>query len=871
MRTARLLVLGALAACSGREAEPPPPSPPRQMPVAPPADAAPDAYVVPDPTFRLPATTKPLAYDLRLEIDPSQERFTGAVEIRVQLAAATRTIWLHANELEITGATYREGTRDGVIVGNRVGWRDLRSLTLDREVGPGEIVMKLVYAGPINTDFQGLFRERADGKWAVFSQAQAAHARRIVPCFDEPRFKVPWRVTLTVPGDQVALANAPVELETKLPDGRREVRFAPTDAIPSYLLAVAVGPFTIVNGGTVGRAKLPFRVIAWRSARTETAFALTTTPKIVNALEAYFDQPLPLAKLDFLAVPSLFGAMEHPGLVTFESSIILGDPRASEYRRRFIRVAAHELVHQWMGNLVTPAWWDDLWLSEAFATFVGDKISMGLDGFDDFALRAQLDREHALAADAEAQPHAIRHPIAEDDDLDETFDAIAYEKGAAVLAMFEQHVGAELFRSALRAYVTKYAGGTAVTADLVAEVARVSTPAVGAALAGHLERTGTPVVELALRCTGSAPVLAARARDGVAVPVCIRYPVGAEVRRHCALVGDRTEMPLAACPAWLIGNDDGRGYYQIAWAGTPPMPALALATPAERLAYGDDLAGAVMRGELAVPAALGHMQQLAASKDPYAALSAVSIGMAIDPLIPDAARPRWVKFVAAQLADRLTANALFQPKRPVEHALRDAVLGLVPPEALAPAIVKRARAAVDRMLVAKSGDLGTLELLLAIAAPSGGTALFDRVVARAKVEKDDAVVDGLHEVLGSFGADLAPRVVDLALEVQRPGGPVAALTAMLSRPSTRAAAWAAVHAKIGPLVMRLAPLQSKRLVDAFGQLCDPAARTAIAAELPASAAAITDGRAAIDRALAEIDRCIARRAAAGDVAAALPP
>ena len=869
MRAAALsLVLVALGACSGHEVSPPPP--PRQMPVAP-ADAAVDAFVVPEPTFRLPDGAIPLAYDLRLEIDPQKETFAGAVEIRVQLAAATRTIWLHADELAITGATYREGTRDGVIEGNRLGPRDLRALSLDRAVGPGEIVLKLVYNGPIGIDFQGLFRQRAGGKWAVFSQAEAGHTRRIVPCFDEPRFKASWRVTLTVPRDQVALANAPVELDTKLPDGRHQVRFAPIEALASHLLAVAVGPFTIVNGGTVGRAKLPFRVIAWPSARAELAFAVKTTPKIVDALEVYFDQAMPLAKLDLLAVPSLFGAMEHPGLVTFESSILVGDPREGDFRRRFVRVAAHELAHQWMGNLVTPAWWDDLWLAEAFATFVGDKVSVGVDGFDDFALRTQLDREHALAADAETQPHAIRHPVADDDDLDETFDAIAYEKGSAVLAMFEDYIGAERFRGALRAYVRAHASGTAVTADLVAEVARASTPEISKALAGYLDHTGTPVVELALRCTGTAPVLAAHARDGVTVPVCIRYPDAGGVKRQCVLVGDRTEVPLAACPAWVIGNDDARGYYQIAWSGPPPMPAVSVATPAERLAYGDDLAGAVMRGEIAVPAALGYLTQLAGSKDPYAALSAIALGTAIDPLVSEADRPRWAKFLVAQLAARLTAAALFQAKLPVEHAIRDAVLGLVPTETLAPAIVKRGHAGVDRILAAKNGDMGTFELALAVAAPAGGAKLFDRVLARAKAEKDDDVADALVEGLGAFGPELAPRVVAVLLDpAQRIPPALDALTAMLSRASTRTAAWTAAHAQLPALFMRLGPIQDKQLVAAFGSLCDPAARTALAGELPANAAGITDGRATIDRVLAQIDRCIARRAAAGDVAAALP-
>lgn len=871
MRRARLLVLGTLAACSSPETAPPPPPPPRQMPIAPPADAAVDAYVVPDPRFRLPEGVMPLAYDVKLEIDPAKDSFEGSVEIRVQLAAATRTVWLHAADLEITEGTYRAGTATGALT-TRAGLHDLRALLLDREVAAGEVVIQLRYRGITYTENQGLFRQRVDGNWAVFSQGEAAHARRIVPCFDEPRFKVPWQITVAAPAEQIVLANTVPEGEEKLADGRRAVRFASTGPMPSYLLAVAVGPFTIVDGGKVGRNKIPFRVIAWRSEKAESALAVKTTPKIVDALEAYFDQPLPIAKLDFLAVPSLFGAMENPGLVTFDSSILLGDARNSEVRRHFVRVAAHELAHQWMGNHVTPAWWDDLWLSEAFATFVGDKVSRDVDGFDDFPLRTQLDREHALAADAEAKPRAIRHPIADDDDLDETFDAIAYEKGAAVLAMFEQLVGVEPFRAALRAYVTEHAARTAVTADLVAQVARVSTPEVGAALAGHVAHTGTPIVELELRCAANAPVLAAHARDGIAVPVCVRYPDGAEVKRACVLAGDRTELPLAGCPAWLVGNDDGRGYYQIAWTGPRPVPPVAATTPAERLAEGDDVAGAVMRGEIAVPAALTRFAELAATSDPYAALAAVAVASAIDPLVSDADRPAWSQLLARRLAPYLTPNTLLVPRRPVDNALRDAVLALVPPFVLPRAVVKRARAAADRLVAARRGDVDALELALAIAAPSGGESLFDRVLARATAEPDDQARNALLGTLGSFGPELAPRVVTLVTDPARSvDGPLAALIAMLGRPGTRTAAWTALQPHLGEILNRLIPLQAKELVSSFGALCDAAARTVLATELAASAATITDGRATIDRALAEIDRCVARRTAAGDLAAALSP
>lgn len=846
------------------------------MPVVAARDAAVDALPqAPEPTLRLPEGTTPLGYALSLAIDPAQPEFTGQVDIRIRIDAPTRTLWLHAGELTITEARFRAGDRDGVATAQGGRPHGLLAVSLDRVVGPGELVLHLAYAGRAAHDQQGLFRQRHDGAWFVFSQAEAAFARQITPCFDEPRFKVPWQVTLTVPGDQVALANAPIAAERSLADGRREVRFQEIAALPSYLLAIAVGPFELIDGGTVGRAKIPFRIAAWRGARKEAAFATITTPKLVDAFERYFDQPIPLAKLDLVAVPELFGAMEHPGLITFESSILLGDGDDGDDRRRYLRVAAHELAHQWTGNSMTPAWWDELWLSEAFATFLGDKIAAGFGGFDDAPLRTQNDREDALAADAQAGPRALRHAIAEGEDIDETFDAIAYEKGGAVLAMFERFVGEAAFQAAMRAYATKHARGSVTTADFVAALAAVSSPAVGQALASYVEHTGTPIVELALACTGAAPSLIASARDGVTVPVCVRYPVRRGTARTCALVGERTELALAGattCPAWVVGNDDGRGYYQLAGATVAASLAapLAVTTPAERLAQGDDLAGAIGRGELAVPAALAALTALARSRDAYAQLAATTVATAIDPLVDDAARPRWTAWLATRFASRLTARALLAPPMPVEHALRDALLALIPAADLAPAIVRSARTAVERALASEDPDPSGLSLALALAAPSGGVGLFDRVLARATQVAGDPLAETLIESLGGFGGELAERVVSVVLDRSIPVEPaLAALTGLFARPATRAAAWQALHGRLALVLERLEPTERKRLLEGLGGLCERAIRDALAAELAPHAAQIVDGPAALDRVVRQIDRCVARRAAAGDVASGL--
>lgn len=823
----RALAVVALCACGSAEPPSATPAPPKPIGI----DAA---VPEPAPTLRLPDGVTPLAYNLRLELGSTADAFKGSVTITLRLDRVTRTIWLHASELTLAAARSSAGA---VTIGTP-GPHDLLPLELAAPQGPGELTLTIDYTGAAQHDQEGLFRQGG----FMFSQAEAAFARRFVPCFDEPRFKAAWRVTLVTPKTDVALANAPAVGEKVLPDGRREVTFAEIAALPSYLVAVAAGPFAIVDAGKVGRAAVPLRIAVHKRDVKRTAFAVRTTPKIVDALERYFDQPLPLAKLDLLAVPELFGAMEHPGLVTFSSEILLGSERDPAYRRRFIRVCAHELAHQWMGNLVTPAWWDDLWLAEAFATFLGDKAAAELGAFDDEALRMQIDREDALAADAEPVPSALHRAIAAGDDIDDTFDAIAYEKGRAVLVMFERFVGADAMRTALRAYVAAHAGKTATTEDFAAALAGASSAGVGNALVSLVQHAGTPVVELSLRCTGGPPAVIAHARDGVTVPVCVRTPAGST----CALAGDRAELPQPACPAWLVGNDGGTGYYQVVTTA-PPAP-LASLTPAERLAGADDVAGAVRRGELAPAAAAVAIQALIASKDPYAELGAVSIAQAIDPLVGDAERAAWSAWLGKTFAAALTAKALFGPAKPVAYARREALLALVPGSVLDRTVVARARKALDRELAARDRDPELLGLTLHLAGHAGGKTLW-AAVARVVATDEDAA-PALLEAAPALGPAFATEIFAVIQRSSLSAEERAqAVVALLVDPGTRDAAWKVVAPALPELMKALEPKARQELVEGLGGTCSATIRDA----LPGTPA------------VTQIDRCLARRAAAGPV------
>lgn len=717
-----------------------------------------------------------------------------------------------------------------------------------RTISPSEITLSFDYTGRIRNDTNGLFRQQADKKWFVFSQGQAVFTRLFVPCFDEPRFKTPWQLSIVVPKGNVALSNAPAAVEQTLADGRKEVTFQAIGPLPSYLVAVAVGPFTLVDGGTVG-AGTPLRIAVWPSRVPAVKHAIKRVGRMLQELEIYLDQRMPWPKLDLVAVPQFFGAMENVGLVTFESHILF-DESDGEYG--FARVTAHELVHQWFGNLVTPLWWDELWLSEAFASFLGDKIAELAGESRDPMLVRQMSRAQALAADAKT-PLPLKRRITRNSAVDDTFDEIAYEKGASVLAMFESYMEPEKFRAALRELLRANANKSITTASFVAAVHSVDASA-SEVVASYATHAGAPIVEMELACDGtgrsraspSGPRVIAKARDGAIVPVCVRYPGAGGPSRACAVVGPRTEIPLAAttCPGWIAGNANGAGYYEVVTpfdrrAGTAPdkrakHPDVSDASgprlprqidkllPAERMALGADAATAMARGEMSAHEAVVLAKTLLASKDPYARLGGTAIVRAIDPIVDDAARSLWMTWIAKRLPP-------FKP---------------------------RAKGQVDRELGMAIAELTSIK---------ASTKTFEAAIAFARTKSADEQRLFLAQ-LGGFSGAVAPRIIDLILEGQLPVQPLlAAIYEQLGRGDSRTAAWKAVRARLPQLMARITARDAKDLVSATAPLCDAGARAEVAAAFEPRKAQIRDGEPTLATALAAIDRCVARAKSAGDL------
>jgi alanyl aminopeptidase len=531
------------------------------------------------PAFRLGDTATPLEYTLELAIDPRAAEFSGEVRIAMRINRYTNVLWLNAANLTIESVRFEQENRT-LPVSVMPGGADFVGLVArGPHFAPGIALATIRYRASYETvGSQGLFRQLDRGDSYVVSQFEPLYARRALPCFDEPGWKTPWRLTIDAPADDVVVANTP-QLNVAPAPGRRgwtRHEFAQTKPLPTYLVALAVGPFEVVDGGTAGAGKTRLRYLALKGRGAETRWAAEVTPRLLELLEEYFGMPYPFEKLDALAIPQtvFFGAMENVGLITYASQLLLATPReeTSDFRRRYASIAAHEVAHMWFGNLVTLAWWDDAWVNEAFATWMADKVLGRYRPEWSSGWSVHYGRSRALELDRLAAARRIRNPVLEKNDIPDAFDSITYQKGAAVLSMFESWFGPEAFREGVRAYLKRHALGNATAEDFIRALGAASGRSAEAlaVFRGFIEQPGVPLIDVALDCT-KEPTLALRqqrlrpvgssaAELGWTTPACFRHGGGTQ----CADLQNgatRIRLEAPACPGWLAANAGGRSYY----------------------------------------------------------------------------------------------------------------------------------------------------------------------------------------------------------------------------------------------------------------------------------------------------------------------
>ncbi len=747
--------------------------------------AAPAALRADSPVgTRLPRDVVPSSEAVRLEADPSSTGYKGSVRVDVEVRRAVASFPLHAAKLRVTRLSLVPSTKGAAPLA--AAWEsageDRLEVRTEAPLVPGRYRLELDFTNDYDTTGDSLYRVVAGGEPYLFTQFEDIAARRAFPCWDEPSFKIPWQVTLVVRPADVALSNTAVEHES-IEGGRKTVVFRRTKPLPSYLVAMAVGPFESVP---VPGTSIPTRIVTVKGQSALATDAVRTTGPILAELEKYFGERYPYDKLDLIAAPEYwYGAMENPGLLVSKDTRLLLDPalRAPGDVRELAGTTAHELAHMWFGDLVTMAWWDDLWLNESFASWAGDKIcdrafpEMRLGEESVFGMLG------AMTSDSRISTHAMRQPVTAQESLLEAADDLAYAKGQAVIGMFERWLGETTFRKGVLLYLKTHRWGNATGADLWGALERVSGKPVAAAMATFLDQPGVPWVSAEPRPDGkvvlrqrrflvSADPAAAADPATWRIPVTLRFPSSkGPAQRTILLTGPEQVVDLGAgvAPPWIHPNADEAGYYR--WSVPPSVRtmlarnAASLLTPRERVGFLGNLEGLLGAGAISGPDWLETVRGFGVDPDPLVLDAFVdALGAPSPPLGEGANRGPWKAFLRAALAP-VAARIGTRPapgEDPRVTDLRPRVLTLLGAEAGDRAAIAVGEEMARAWLADRSSlDPSLAPAALALAAREGGRDLFETYRRRFEAATTPAERSLFLSALGAFRD---PALVEAALD-----------------------------------------------------------------------------------------------------------
>ncbi|MCC7374821.1 MAG: M1 family metallopeptidase [Verrucomicrobiales bacterium] len=531
---------------------------------------------------RLDPGIRPITQFVHLWLNPTSESYTGMTRVEVQFSVATNRFRFHALSMEL-GATTLNGEPLTLTPSTQPpGWI---TATANQVIPAGVHVFESRFTNDYNRNGVGLYKAVSDGRPYLFTQFEATDARQAFPCWDEPGFKIPWRITVTAPDGIRVIGNMPAA-ETTSREGTTTFEFGRTPPMPSYLVALALGPLDTL---AMPDLAIPGRIVTAAGQTNLARMASVHIPPILSALERYFGIPYPYPKLDHLALPALpCGAMENAGAITYRDEMLLVDDGHAtiEQKRLLPEVTAHEMAHQWFGNLVTLQWWDDLWLNEAFATWASFKIARQLYPDLHFELRGHQIISVARTTDTQPSVKPIRRNLGAADNVHEAVDVLTYFKGMAILSMAESWMGDEAFRSAVQSYFRSHAWGSTRADDLWKALSEFSDASLTETVRRYIEQPGIP--ELTFRRLPGNRLEVSQQRyktligDKVAdflwqVPIVVTYGVGSDTRtaRHL-LTGTQQvfEIPDLDRAEWLYPNSNAAGYYL--WNLSPELTSSLL-------------------------------------------------------------------------------------------------------------------------------------------------------------------------------------------------------------------------------------------------------------------------------------------------------
>jgi len=836
---------------------------------------------------RLPADVTPSHYDLRFDVDLANARFTGTETIRVDLAQPTRTIVLNAAEITFREVTVESGsTRQTAAVALNDA-RQTAAFTVPRQLPKGPAQIHITYGGILNDKLRGFYLSTENNQRMAVTQLEATDARRAFPGFDEPAFKATFDISLTIDARDTAISNGRVISDTPAPGGAKHVvRFSTTPKMSSYLVAMAVGRFSCIEGSA---ENTPIRICGTEGKQEMGRIALDMAQQILKFYNTYFDIKYPYGKLDVLAVPDFAaGAMENTAAIFYRERDLLVDSKDASLtvRKRIASVLAHEMAHQWFGDLVTMKWWDDIWLNEGFANWMEGRPLAAIRPDWNIAVDEALDNQAALGLDALKATHPVRAAVDSPAQIDEAFDSITYAKGAAVMRMVENYLGPDTFRQGVNAYLKAHAYGNATSQDFWTTMAAVSGKPVDRILPTFINQPGAPLLEVSISCVNNRsqidisqqrffldPALAdaprTRSSERWQIPVCVK--TGSPGAGGCDLIADNKQtLSLGnSCVPWAFANAGAQGYYRTAYS--PEMlralaPRLQEAlTPPERLSLAGDEWALVRAGRHSVAdyltLAAGY-----ATEHTDGVLSTVTDRFEyIDQyLTTPEDRPRFQRFVRGLVTPLFqeigfTSTAVDSDER---RALRATLIRTLGATGEDPQLAANARSALDRALSGGPPLDSTLaRAIIDVAARHGDAALFDAMLSASERSTSG---DEKYRYLYALAQFTDPALVDRALAYAltpklRSQDTASFFARFLSEEAARPRAWAFMKEHWTDLEPKVAIFGGDTTVtSALGSFCDAASRDDIKsffAQHPLPSAART-----LTQTLERIDNCIGLRA-----------
>lgn len=543
---------------------------------------------------KLPKDVVPLQYDAHLVPDVAANTFRGTQTVEIEVLKPTSTIMLNADNMQIDSASL-SGSGIGKMTLSPILDKQQQTLRfdLDRRLAPGKYELSLAFRGRINREGRGLFhvnyKAGGNDKKLIATTMAPTDARRMLPTWDEPAFRARFRLTVDVPGNFKAYSTTPIEKREDIPGGMQRISFGNTPKMPSYLVVLVAGEFERLSARQGG---VDIGIVTTEGKLGSAAFPLAATRDLLRYFNNYFGIPYPLPKLDQIAIPGGFnGAMENWGAVVYNEPTLLYDPRKSpEKVKRFtFNINAHELAHQWFGNLVTMAWWDNLWLNEGFASWMATKATHHFHPEWRPYLEGMAEREYVMNLDARKTTHPIQTPIQTEEQAAAAFDAITYLKGEAFLRMLEAYLGESAFRKGIRAYMAKHQYSNTTSADLWAALEKASGKPVEKLASDWTLQPGFPLIKVEQACEeGRRKVTLSQEQYRLDEPPKERrlwhvpLQVGTVNGRAWTtlLTGPGTTINQGSCDGTLVVDPHSVGYFRVHY---DPASFRALAEQAPRL------------------------------------------------------------------------------------------------------------------------------------------------------------------------------------------------------------------------------------------------------------------------------------------------